>query len=149
MLVKHMVTEHDLSTRRGCQAVGLARSTYRYQAKVKDDQAVIDALQELVDAHPAIGFWQAFHRLRAAGRSWNHKRVYRVYTALKLNIRRRAKKRLPVRVKQQLFEPERSNQVWSLPGPRPGPLHARQLVGWPSVSSAQRDGRLQSASALD
>jgi len=94
--------------------VGLARSTYRYQAKVKDDHEVIDALQELVEAHPAIGFWQAFHRLRAAGRPWNHKRVYRVYTALKLNIRRRAKKRLPARAKQQLFEPDQANQVWSL-----------------------------------
>jgi putative transposase len=33
---------------------------------------------------------------------------------MKLNIRRRAKKRLPARVKQALFQPERINQVWSL-----------------------------------
>ena len=31
-----------------------------------------------------------------------------------LNIRRRAKKRLPARVKQRLFQPEVPNQVWSL-----------------------------------
>jgi len=41
-------------------------------------------------------------------------RVYRVYTALGLNIRRRAKKRIPARVKQRLFQPEAPNQVWSL-----------------------------------
>lgn len=40
--------------------------------------------------------------------------MYRVYTALGLNIRRRAKKRLPARVKQRLFQPEAPNQVWSL-----------------------------------
>src|SRR5690625_4631630 len=33
---------------------------------------------------------------------------------LGLNIRRRAKKRLPARAKQTLFQPEEPNQVWSL-----------------------------------
>jgi len=45
---------------------------------------------------------------------WNDKRVYRIYTALGLGIRRRAKKRLPARVKQRLFQPEAPNEVWSL-----------------------------------
>ena len=33
---------------------------------------------------------------------------------MKLNIRRRAKKRLPARVKQHLFQPSKMNQVWSV-----------------------------------
>lgn len=37
-----------------------------------------------------------------------------MYTNMKLNIRRRAKRRLPARIKQALFQPERANQVWSL-----------------------------------
>ena len=119
-----MHQEHGASIRRSCDAVGLPRSTYRYERRPRPDQPVIDALSALVDKHPAIGFWQAYHRLRVAGRAWNHKRVYRIYTAMRLNIRRRAKKRLPARVKQQLFVPEASDRVWSLPGPRPGPFHA-------------------------
>ena len=109
-----MVDEHGLSVRQGCKAAKLARSTYRYQRKPKADEALIEALNSLVERHPSIGFWQAYHRLRLAGHAWNHKRVYRVYTALGLNIRRRAKKRLPARVKQQLFQPEGPNEVWSL-----------------------------------
>jgi len=109
-----MNTEHSVSIRQGCRAVGLARSTYRYKPKPKQDEAVIDALNGLVAKHPAIGFWQAHHRLRLAGHPWNHKKVYRIYTALGLNIRRRAKKRLPARVKQRLFQPTEPNQVWSL-----------------------------------
>lgn len=37
-----------------------------------------------------------------------------MYTDMKLNIRRRAKKRLPERVKQALMVPSAPNQVWSI-----------------------------------
>lgn len=75
---------------------------------------IVELLGELVDKHPSIGFWKCYHRLRRQGYYWNHKRVYRVYTNMRLNIRRRAKKRLPARIKQTLFQPERINQVWSI-----------------------------------
>lgn len=66
-----MVEEKGVSTRQGCKAVGLARSTYRYKHKPKHDEEVIDALNSLVEQHPAIGFWQAYHRLRHQGYGWN------------------------------------------------------------------------------
>jgi putative transposase len=40
--------------------------------------------------------------------------VYRSYTVLGLNIRRRTEKRLPARVKKRLFHPTQPNQVWSV-----------------------------------
>ncbi len=52
--------------------------------------------------------------MRLMGHRWNFKRVYRVYTDLGLNIRRRAKKRLPARVKQALFQPSAPNEVYSI-----------------------------------
>lgn len=109
-----MCDEHKISIRQGCKAVSLPRSTYSYQFRPKDDSRIIDALLALVDRHPSIGFWSCYWRIRNQGWEWNHKRIYRVYTMLGLNIRRRAKKRLPARAKQQLFQPEEPNQVWSL-----------------------------------
>lgn len=109
-----MIEEHHVSQRQACVALDVPRSTIQYIPKAKDDGEVIDHLQELVSKHPAIGFWKCFHRIRRKGFEWNHKRVYRVYTALKLNIRRRHKKRLPARIKQALFQPEAMNQVWSI-----------------------------------
>ena len=92
----------------------LPRSTYPYTRKSKEDSIIQDALTAMVSKHPAIGFWQSYHRLRNRGEKWNHKRVRRVYREMKLNIRRKAKKRLPERVKQPLTVPTAPNQVWSI-----------------------------------
>jgi putative transposase len=109
-----MVQSHAVSVRQVCKTLQIPRSTHSYKPVEKDDSALIVQLQELVDKHPAIGFWQCFYRLKRKGFNWNHKRVYRVYTAMKLNIRRRYRKRLPARVKQALFKPQSINQVWSI-----------------------------------
>src|SRR5271154_3314337 len=100
--------------RQACRIVNIPRSTVRYQGKLKSDQIVIDLLIELVEKHPGIGFWKCFHRIKKAGHKINHKRVYRVYTKLKLNIRRRARKRLPARIKQTFCQPLEKNKVWSI-----------------------------------
>jgi len=110
-----MINEHGISKRQACQAVQLPRSTYDYVPR--EDQTgelIAEQLQELTQAHPAIGFWMCYHRLRLKGYGWNHKRVYRMYCLMRLNIRRRARKRLPVRVRQTLYRPEGANKVWSI-----------------------------------
>lgn len=109
-----LVEGHNLSVRQACKAIKIPRSTYEYNPVARDDQEVILALGDLIESKPGIGFWQCFSRLRKKGFRWNHKKVYRIYTKMQLNIRRRAKKRLPARVKQALFQPERINQVWSI-----------------------------------
>ena len=114
MAIDFLVDERKLSVRRACMIIGMSRSSYQYEPRPKDDDEIIKVLHELIDKHPSIGFWKSFNRLRRRGYTWNHKRVYRVYTQLKLNIRRRARKRLPARAKQTLFQPEQVNQVWSI-----------------------------------
>jgi putative transposase len=92
----------------------LSRTSHQYKTKPKDDTELQTALTGLTTRHVAIGFWQCCYRLWNRGHWWNHKRIYRVYTAMKLNIRRRAKRRLPERVKQPLTIPAAPNQVWSI-----------------------------------
>lgn len=109
-----MMTHYCVSQRQACITVRIARTTIQYCQKTKADDLIVEQLQRLTEKHPAIGFWKCYHRLRRQGFKWNHKRVYRVYSQLRLNIRRRSKKRLPARVKQALFTPETINQVWSV-----------------------------------
>jgi putative transposase len=99
-----------MSVRQACKVVDLPRSVFRYKRVPKDDRALMEALEELVSKHPTIGFWKCYYRLRRKGYECNHKRLYRVYKLLKLNIRRKIKRRLPDRVKQPLVVPEGLNQ---------------------------------------
>lgn len=78
------------------------------------DGEVIDALHRVVKRHRRWGFWKCFSRLRLDGRAWNHKRVWRVYCELKLNLPRRTKKRLPERVRHPLTVPAQANAMWSM-----------------------------------
>jgi len=75
---------------------------------------VITAIQAVVERCPAYGFNKVFTVLRRAGHPWNHKRVYRLYCVLKLNLRRKGKKRLPNRFPEPLAVPADMNKCWSI-----------------------------------
>lgn len=92
----------------------LSRSVYHYQPDVSKDDAVIAEVQAVVTRCPAYGFGKVFAVLRRSGHGWNHKRVYRVYCALKLNLRRKGKRRLPSRNPEPLAVPADMNQCWSI-----------------------------------
>jgi len=66
----------------------LPRSQYYYDS-VRDDQEVIDALQDLAFRHPSYGFRKLYAYIRRSGQRWNHKKVYRVYKLLRLNKKRK------------------------------------------------------------
>lgn len=67
-----------------------------------------------MERHPSWGFWKCYDRLRLDGHRWNHKRTWRVYCAMKLNLPRRKKRRVPVREPQSLDVPAQPNVIWSL-----------------------------------
>src|SRR2546427_807436 len=78
------------------------------------DRGVIEVLNELVARRPRWGFWKLYDRLRLDGQCINHKRLHRVYCAMKLNLPRRTKRRLPTRIRQPLVAPAGLNQIWAL-----------------------------------
>ncbi len=110
-----LVAEQGLTVASGCRCVGLSRSAWY---RVPDDWTVRDAqliaaLATLVEGRPNRGFWKCRKLLRRQGKPWNHKRIYRVYKLMKLNLRRSAKRRLPKRLRVPLYVPRRPDTVWS------------------------------------
>jgi putative transposase len=121
-----MVKEHSISIVRACGLVKLSRTAWyrRPATSMERDREVIEALNGMVEKKPRWGFWKCFDRLRLNGHGWNHKRVHRVYCALRLNLPRRTKRRLPTRLRQPLAAPEDLNQIWALD------FMADSLYGW-------------------
>jgi putative transposase len=110
-----LVTEHQLPILRVCQIVKLSRAAY-YRVpggQSEKDAPVIEALNAVVTKHSRWGFWKCFDRLRLDGCRWNHKRVHRVYCAMRLNLPRRTKKRLPKRIVCPLVAPTTHNRIWA------------------------------------
>lgn len=108
--------ERQVSLRQACMLLNLSFSVYYYKHKTDPNDAPIqDMLGGLAEGHRRWGFWKMYDFIRQqADKPWNHKRVYRVYTEMQLNLRRKCKKRLPARNREALTLPISPNVVWSM-----------------------------------
>lgn len=81
-----------LSQRRACRLVGLARSSAQYRRRREDGGTLVQRLRALAERHPRYGYRRLTVCLRREGLPVNHKRVYRLYRAQGLALRRRSRK---------------------------------------------------------
>lgn len=107
------MTDHGLSIRKACDAVRLAKASFYYRRRPKDDAPVIEAIRGYIDVNPGQGFGLLSKSFRSQGRPWGKTVLWRVYRQLRLNLPRRGKKRLPERIKAPLAVPLQPNEVWS------------------------------------
>jgi putative transposase len=112
-MAAYVISTHQISISRACKITCLPKSMY-YYSKVRDDSETILKLQELAEKHPTEGQDLYYHRIRREGLIWNYKRVRRVYLMLGMNRRRKARKRIPARVKQPLVQPDGFRETWSV-----------------------------------
>ncbi len=115
-MAKDLVAGRGLSIRLACEIMGISESCYRYQAKLdSENEEIANWLLRLTDNHRNWGFGLCFLYLRnVRGFGWNHKRVYRIYRELELNLRIKPRKRLVREKPDALTVPEDINQVWSM-----------------------------------
>lgn len=115
-MAQRVVKERSVSVRSACQAFGISETCYRYQPRLGDEnQQIADWLLRLTEWQRSWGFGLCFLHLRnVRGFGWNHKRVYRIYCELELNLRIKPKRRLVREVPQPLAVPQAINEVWSM-----------------------------------
>lgn len=115
-MAKQAVADQAISIRLACEAYGISKTCYRYQAKLNDENAVIaDWLLRLTHNQRNWGFGLCFFYLRnVKGFGWNHKRVYRIYCELELNLRIKPKKRIKRDKPDSLAVPQTINETWSM-----------------------------------
>ena len=115
-MAQEAVNRKAISVRLACQIFAVSETCYRYQPKLNDDNAVIaDHLVRLTHNQRNWGFGLCYLYLRnVKGFKWNHKRVYRIYRELELNLRIKPKKRLVRQKPEPLSVPEKINDCWSM-----------------------------------
>lgn len=77
--------------------------------------------------------------------AWNHKRVYRVYRALELNLRIKPRPRLVRATPQPLAVPDKPNQVWSMDFMHDQPADGRSVRLCNVLDDFNREGLILEA----
>ena len=102
-----------LSERRALRVIGMSASSYRYQPTPDRNVDLRERIMALAHRYRRYGSEMIYLKLRQAGQVVNHKRVDRLYALLKLQIKRRKRKKIPMADRQPLLRPDSINEVWS------------------------------------
>lgn len=113
--VKQVSTAKKVSVRRCSRVLGQRRTSLYYKHKRKNEDAeIIKMLKDKALEKPNWGFRLLYYWCRNQGKSWNRKRVYRLYKGEKLNLRSpKARKK----IKRAAINPlpaEQINKGWSM-----------------------------------
>ena len=106
LLCADLCIEHRLAPPAHPQTNGMVE---RFNGRIED------LLIGLTKAHKTWGFGLCFLHLRnVKGYLWNHKRVYRIYRELELNLRINPRKRVVREKPDELTVPEAPKKSWSM-----------------------------------
>src|SRR5512147_3270073 len=83
-----------MSERRACKLLSIRRSSYRYEPRPDHNAELRTALEELARKKPQWGYRMLSDVLHKQGHSASPMRIYRLYRAAGLKLRRLKKKRL-------------------------------------------------------
>jgi HTH-like domain len=110
--VAFAVEQFPMTERRACKLVGLDRSSYRYEPRADHNADLRQELLVLARQKPRYGYRRLHALVTKRGVQASAQRVYRLYRAEGLMVRRLKRKRLArVAVASYLV---RSNQEWAL-----------------------------------
>lgn len=141
-MAKSYVGEHGISIRLACECLYISESAYRYKPKLNvENQRIANWLLRLTDTHKRWGFGLCFLYLRnVKGFCWNHKRVYRIYRELELNLRIKPKRRLKRGRPEPLGVATAINQIWSMDFMSDSLVDGRLLRTFNVIDDYNREG---------
>jgi putative transposase len=103
-----------VSERRACELIGMSRSTFRYVSREAADARIRTRLEELSCERRRFGYRRLHDLLKDEGINVNHKKVYRIYRELNLQVRKKRRKRRTCRGLAPFILPQKPNERWSM-----------------------------------
>ena len=115
-MTEEAVAQHGIVISLACTAFGISETCYRYQSTRRvENQEITNWPIRLTDNNRNWGFGLCcLYRRNVKGFGWNHKRIYRIYRELELNLRIKPKKRMVREKPAILTVPTSISQVWSI-----------------------------------
>ena len=89
----HSRVAFQVSERRACRVLRIARSTARFVSRAADQTWLKKRIREIAEQHPSWGYRRITVKLRREGLKVNAKRVYRLYRESDLVMKRRGTRR--------------------------------------------------------
>jgi putative transposase len=114
LAVAHAVEIFSVSQRRACTVIGMDRSSVRYRHRRPDDAAIRERLRELAAARRRFGYRRLHVLLKREGTLMNHKKLRRLYSEERLQVRRRGGRKKALGTRSPMTIPQGPNQRWSL-----------------------------------
>lgn len=108
------IREKDYSQRRACGLVGMAPRIYRYASRRPDDEGLRVRLRALAGERRRFGYRRLHILLAREGHSVNHKKLFRLYRAERLGVRKRGGRKRALGTRAPMALPQGVNQRWSL-----------------------------------
>jgi len=112
--VAHAVETFSVSQRRACEAIGTDRSSVRYRYRRPDDAGLRARLRELAALRRRFGYRRLHVLLKREGTLMNHKKLRRLYSEERLQVRRRGGRKRAQGTRCPMTIPQGPNQRWSL-----------------------------------
>ena len=112
--VAHLQRTHEVSQRRACRTIGADRGSIRYRSQRPDDSAIRARLRELAASRRRFGYRRLHILLRREGAQLNHKKLRRLYTEERLQVRRRGGRKRALGSRTPMAIPRGPNQRWSM-----------------------------------
>lgn len=115
-MAQHAVSTARTTIRHACTTFAISETCYRYRGtRSTENDELADWLVRLTTTYRTWGFGLCFLYLRNVKQfGWNHKRVYRIYRVLELNLRIKPRRRVVRATPQPLSVPPRINEMWSM-----------------------------------
>ena len=115
-LAKQIIQKREVSIKLACQVVGVSENCFRYSKVLSNENKLIEEwLLRITSNQKRWGFGLCFDFLRnVKSFKWNHKRVYRIYKGLELNLRIKPRIRIKREKPEALAIPKRRNEIWSM-----------------------------------
>src|SRR5690242_9260824 len=107
-------TVFGMSERRACRIIGVDRASVRYRSRRPADTTLRERLRQLAHQRRRFGYRRLHVLLRREGHVVNRKRIYRLYKAERLMVRRRSGRKRALGVRAPMTLPVAANERWSL-----------------------------------